>query len=70
MFTSASPRFIPFKGGFYQVRIKPCVGLPEPLHRLWQIQHSPRRRLLKQSNRSNDRESAMNGGAAPGAVVH
>ena len=70
LLTALFPGFVPFKGGVYQVRIEARVGLAQLVHYLRQIQHSPRGRLFKQPNRSNNREPAMNGRTPPGTIIH
>ena len=50
--------------------IEASIGLLKPFHHSLQIQKSPGRSLLKESNRSNDRQATMNGGVASGTVIH
>ena len=67
---SLFPGFVSFERGLNQARIEPDVGLPQPLHRLRQIQQPSRGRLFKQTNRSNHGQAAMNRRAPPGTVIH
>ena len=70
LIASALPSLVPLKDGLNQIGIEARIGLSKALHHLRQVKQPPRRRLFKQSDRSDHRESAMNGRSTPRPVIH